>query len=659
MKNRKRALWMALSLIPLAGIPVARGEGKSARQWLVQIQAEAKAAKPDPEMEQLQWGAVMHFYKKWKPSAEQKPAWDAFEKFMKEQGESILEKIMDGKELTPEEAGFEWILRGVIISRGGARHLPNTFEIHGRNPTAVNKYQRFRFTSIYLGRMALKKGFSGLPLNEDDIAALREYNISLANTHGHAEVMPYNFGLSRTIHRRAGESFPNFYIKRFDAVIGDPSFSDTGGDTWSWTERLKPIGIERLLQIIDGFGSVTDKKGHLAVVPKAAQNGWAKDDDKSFIRLSDFYGKKPVVLFLSDTKDVFCVRWFPAMEAVHKAYRGQVDFYIINTAFDDWWTKRTFFGVDVDSYYGDYTSRANILKWSYMKYPNVSVPGLLDNDASSLRNAFSTSGGGGDFVILDTDGKVAYQSPKGKFYGSDCHDEEYWLNDLEFELRALLTNGGKYDKSRGWGYMNDIRKEMFQRTKDGIKLESGKTIHWLPYRRWPSGKSSGAIWFTGTITKMDSETHQIQVKIEMNPEDMIGYRFNKAAGEKAALSEWAKKNMEILEKWLNGTEADKTYVFDIDDSVPLFLNAMEANAGQFRVGDYIAGRYGFMPDVVKDPKNPDSKNFNPPKITKTPEGFTRVKPEHLRVSRPITVEASEFLREKAWSERDKKNVGKW
>ena len=124
---------------------------------------------------------------------------------------------------------------------------------------------------------------------------------------------------------------------------------------------------------------------------------------------------------------------------------------------------------------------------------------------------------------------------------------------------------------------------------------------------------------------------------------MRGYKFNKESKGKVALPAWAQKNQEILERWVNGNEAARTYIFDIDETVELYHNALHAKFDQFKVGDRIGGRYGYLPDALKDPKNPDSKNFNPPKITITPEGYTRVIPEHLRVSTPVVKGSNAFI----------------
>ncbi len=627
-------------------------QSKSAVEWLEEIRAAEKTEKADPEMDELRWGAIIHYYKGWTPDAEQQPAWDAFEKFYSEKGEVILKKIIEGTELTEKEKPYEWIMRGYALSKANKNgQLPNNYEIFGYCPDPQNVYERFAFTSIYLGRMTLKKAYSGLPLTQKDINALREYNIFLSNRHGHAEHLPHYFGMSRTTHYRAGEEFPDFYIKRYESVVNAPDFSDLGGAEWSWTERLKLIGIERMLQSIVGFSSERNKTGNIVVNPRAAEDNWADSNDNSFIRLSDFHGEKPIVIFLSDAKDVFCLRWFPAMETVYQAYKDKVEFFFINTSFDDWWSQETFYGKKVDSYYGDYNSSANILKLSYMRYPNVTVPGLLDNEASSIRDAFASAGGGGEFIIFDKEGKVAYQNPFGKLYGDDCHDEQYWLNDLEYEIRELLMNGEEYDSDRGWYYKNEIRAEMVHRSLEGID-HKGRKVHYFEYKQWPSGKLVLPIWFTGKITKIDNEKKQLTVKIEVDPKEMLGYKYNKNLKREAKLDPWAEKNMEVLDKWVNGSEADKTLVFDIDDSVELFLNALPAKMKQYRVGDYIAGRYGFMPDTFKDPDNPDSKGVSPPGITTTPQGYTRVRPEHLRVSHPIKPEASDFLRETKWHAND-------
>ncbi len=628
-------------------------QSKSAGEWLEEIRTTSILEKTNSEIEKLQWGAIMHFYKGWTPDEEQQPAWDAFEDFLTEKGQVILDKILKGHKLTDEEKPYEWIMRGYILSKANKNgQLPNNYEIYGYCPNPVDIYERFAFTSIYLGRMTLKKGYSGLPLNQNDINALREYNIFLCNRHGHAEHLPFYFGMSRISHYRAGESFPDFYIKRYDSVVNDRDFSDLGGAEWSWTVRLKTIGIERMLQSIQGFSSEMNETGHIVAKPKAAENNRADPNYNNFIRLSDFHGKKPVVIFLSDAKDVFCQRWFPAMESVYQAYKSEIEFFFINTSFDDWWSQETYYGKKVDSYYGDYNSSANILKMTYMKYPNVTVPGLLDNVASSIRNTFASSGGGGDFVIFDIDGKVAYQNPSGKLYGEDCHDEQYWLNDLEYEIRKLLQNESKFDSNRGWYYKNEIRAEIMQKTNVGIR-HNNKTINWLEYKNWPSGRSVLPIWFTGKIIKIDNEKKQLTVKVEVEPKKMYGYNYNKKSKKKVKLEPLAEKNMEVLEKWINGSESDKTLVFDIDNSVEMFLNAFPAKMQQYRVGDYIAGRYGFMPDSFKDPNSSDSKNVTPPKIVITPEGFTRVRPEHIRVSRSVKYEASDYIRQINWNARDK------
>jgi hypothetical protein len=606
---------------------------KPAAEWLDELRRDTAAEQPDAALERLRWGAVMHMYKRWTPKGEQVQAWNEFEAFWKERGKALLAKINAGQELTEDEQKYEWIVRGIHISRGSRNsQLPNSYMIFGYCPLPKNLVERAAFTTIYRGRMILKKGYSGLPLTADDIAGLREYNIWLCNRHGHAEHLPFYFGLTRATHRRPGESFPNFYIKRFDTVVNDPTYSDYGGDVWGWTERLKPIGIERLLTSIDGYNAHKDNFGRYVCTPKSADDGWAREED-GFVRLSSFRGKKPVVLIVSDIKDVFARRWFPALEPVYQAYKDRVQFFIVNTAFDDWWSQKTAFGVQIDSFYGDYATSARLAKHFYMHHPNVSVPCLLDDQAASLRNAVATSGGGGQFVILDTDGKVSYESPHGRKYGSDCHDEVWWLNDLETELQAVLTNGGKCDPKRGWDDMNEVRTEMARLMKEGKIMINGQPRNWFPYKKWPSGRHTKPVWVFGEIRELDQKTGRITVRVLLDRKGMLGYGFNRRAGDKAELSAWGQKNMEVVARWVEGTDEDRTYVFAVDKTVELFLNGKPAALADFRVGDRVGARYGYLPDMLKDPENPDSKNFTPTAITRLQDGSTLVTPEHIRVMR--------------------------
>jgi len=646
---------------------VSFAESKSAGEWLRQIEAEAAEAKPDPEMEKLEFGAVMHSYRGWVPKGDQIPGWNAFEKFWEERGRALREKLFRGEEFSADEAKYELLIRCVAVGphdkpeakRGNiASSLVNDFELCGLNPNPKGLYERYTLSTIYLGRMALRKGFSGLPLNEDDIKALQDYNFLTYQNSGGAQYGPQKLKLMKTTAYQPGSALPNFYIKRLDAVLNDPAFSDLDVDEWNWTDRIQPIGIKLFLQKMDGYYSEINDDGRLIAHPRAAADGWADDNDNSFVRLADLCGNKPVVILKFGSKDTcWTVRWTPGVESVYQAYKDKVDFYFLTGGGDgsDFWPQKTYYGKSLDDPPGDYFTRASGVKAGYMRHPNVTIPGLLDNDAGSVTDVLDRT-----LTILDIDGKVAYDSPKGNvaLYGGG-EDEIYFLNELEYEIRALLNNGGKCDPSRGKQYRNEIRSEMAQRSKDGvIDKRTGKMQHFIPYHQYPSGTSwAYPIWFSGRITALDSEAGQLTVRLEIEPEEkMIGYQFNRKDKKKITLGPWAEMNQKILEKWVHGNDKDRTYVFDVTDETELFLNGLKTQMGQFRVGDRIGGRIPFFPDAVKkavqDPANPDSKNYNIPNMTTTPEGYTRVEPDHLRVSRPVEKGAWQFVREKAMKADD-------
>jgi hypothetical protein len=71
-----------------------------------------------------------------------------------------------------------------------------------------------------------------------------------------------------------------------------------------------------------------------------------------------------------------------------------------------------------------------------------------------------------------------------------------------------------------------------------------------------------------------------------------------------------------------------------DDSVELFIDGEPAGFGDFRRGDLVGVRFGYLPDLPVPPGKTRTDDFCAPKVERTPEGFRRLRPEHLRASRP-------------------------
>jgi hypothetical protein len=63
------------------------------------------------------------------------------------------------------------------------------------------------------------------------------------------------------------------------------------------------------------------------------------------------------------------------------------------------------------------------------------------------------------------------------------------------------------------------------------------------------------------------------------------------------------------------------------------IPAKPAALADFKVGDRVGARYGYLPEMLKDPENPDLKNFTPAVITRLQDGSTLVTPEHIHIMR--------------------------
>ncbi|MCK5344756.1 MAG: hypothetical protein KAR20_15185 [Candidatus Heimdallarchaeota archaeon] len=69
---------------------------------------------------------------------------------------------------------------------------------------------------------------------------------------------------------------------------------------------------------------------------------------------------------------------------------------------------------------------------------------------------------------------------------------------------------------------------------------------------------------------------------------MKGYFFWKEAGERASLIDKTRLTVPIVGKWVEGSDAERTYRFVIDDAVDIFINGEPANSEKFRIGDKAA-----------------------------------------------------------------------
>ncbi|GAG39591.1 unnamed protein product, partial [marine sediment metagenome] len=231
-------------------------------------------------------------------------------------------------------------------------------------------------------------------------------------------IWAYGLGIARGQDENfdIGEEAPDFRLPKLETVLRWPTYSDYR--YIDYAEPLKLAGLLRWFVWFDGYEKAKDSAGRVRVAARAdrlaPKPGEAEAD---FVRLSDFRGKMPVVLALGDANDWFGDRTFRVLEPMYQAYRDRVAFFRVNVTLSDNY-------IDIRHYFGpnpgprrsihatSYEHRARTAKLLYMSYPNVSYPYLLDDPAGTTRTTWRVQGDS-QFVLIDVDGKVAFESGKG------------------------------------------------------------------------------------------------------------------------------------------------------------------------------------------------------------------------------------------------------
>jgi hypothetical protein len=232
-----------------------------------------------------------------------------------------------------------------------------------------------------------------------------------------------------------------------------------------------------------------------------------------------------------------------------------------------------------------------------MRYPNVTVPCVLDNDSQTTRNDWGAQGGDARMTLVDLDGNIAYDTCGSWFYWTkgNYSGEAMQVNKVERELLALLANGGKADPER---------KEFTPAGEKFALPEPGG-----PDRDAPNYGYTKHLWFCGKIEAVDAEKKEVTVSRVAPPaNELTGLQFIRQAGEAAGLDGQTKLNFQTLENWIQEGAARRA--FRLDDSVALFRNGRVASLADLKPGDFAGVYY----DLNKD-------------------GSSTIVPEQLRATR--------------------------
>jgi len=124
--KKQIATWTAVSFALLLSNSAlwAEEQGKTVPEWISIIQKEDEALRQndDPSLNAIRLGAGLCIGNysgllSQKPRKEFLAAIDVFKLFMKEQGESLIEKWRSGQKLSTDEMKYWYILNGVYFNR--------------------------------------------------------------------------------------------------------------------------------------------------------------------------------------------------------------------------------------------------------------------------------------------------------------------------------------------------------------------------------------------------------------------------------------------------------------------------------------------------------------------------------------------------------------
>jgi hypothetical protein len=106
-----------------------------------------------------------------------------------------------------------------------------------------------------------------------------------------------------------------------------------------------------------------------------------------------------------------------------------------------------------------------------------------------------------------------------------------------------------------------------------------------------------SIWFCGVIREIDLEERIVTVIMPQDlTREMKGYFFWKEAEDRATLVDRTLETVPIVGKWVEGSEAQRTYRFVVDIAVDLFLNGQRSRLDELHVGDRAAVEYRTVQD---------------------------------------------------------------
>jgi hypothetical protein len=244
---------------------------------------------------------------------------------------------------------------------------------------------------------------------------------------------------------------PDFTLDPMEPLLESPRYAENYD--LDPLNMMRPIALKEFLLLMDGYEA--GPAGRLVAKPFQPVSDQA-------VTLSDFRGKKPVMLLFMDPTDAWawCGKLSPAWEPLYQAVGDKVAFFIISTTIHDRHMPiMDFFKPGVGRQRVGHPlsqeERARRCKAYYMAHPNFTIPYLLDDLAAHVSVAYCEVGGAARAVLVDKEGRVAFHSRERPHCYRFIHTT-HGLPGLyaqikavpslmEANVAALLANDGIYD----------------------------------------------------------------------------------------------------------------------------------------------------------------------------------------------------------------------
>ncbi len=425
-----------------------------------------------------------------------------YQKWLAGPGEKLMNKFQKGEEFNDAEKPYQTLARASYIWK--AQRMYERFEQGDETlDEAEMEANEFAASLWKEGAELMKRGYLGEKFSDKEIDRLWEYRVI-------CEIRiccptPYRaFDLG--LHRFGEEKDASFIGKnvadiswmKMEAAMESPFYTDV--PTHDIYSVIKPDAVDEFFRYFRGYKKAIAPDGREyaeEVFPQTVPG------DKRYVRISDFKGKKPVVLFVTSSMDSFWDKAIMEAEGIFRAYGNHVEVFWVNVSIWDFLIRsnatynyyKPYTGIEIPGHEANHEERARTAKKMYMTFPQMTLPCVLDQDSEQTANYFKSFGGGGETVLIDIDGKIAWNSNSlgwGHWYENRPPGRKIeigWGTVVEKEIRKLLDNNGKYDPNH----------EML--TKQAAKTKSSR----------PEGVKT-MYMMNGPITDIDREKRVITVK---------------------------------------------------------------------------------------------------------------------------------------------------